>query len=116
MFGSGAEAVYRVALRGAEGKCGAAIANGMFTSGIASRHGGGWRLRPQPRFSFHSVVVLHRLGRRTWRSGVPCRLLSFREGVGSERCHLISVWRELADLACFSIAKLEREVHDGKGI
>lgn len=48
--------------------------------------------------------------------GRALQVVEFQRGTRSECCHFISIWRELADLACFSIAKLEREVHDGKGI
>lgn len=100
--------------RGAEGGCEAAIAHWIFVSNIAiGCVAGGFG---------HCLAFIPVCCRSasSWtgqlRLGEPCRLLSFREGTGSECCHLIFVWRELADLACFSIAKLEREVHDGKGI
>ena len=73
-------------------------------------------IRTSPRLRSTPLSFYTDSGRRKWRSGVPRRLLSFREGTRSERCHFISVWGELADHAYFSIAKLEREVHDGKGM
>ena len=64
--------------------------------------------------SFHVVVVLHRLGRATggWAS------LAIIGNSERERGQNAVIFRfgELMNLACFSIAKLEREVYEGRSV
>ena len=63
--------------------------------------------------SFHFVVVLHRLGRAKggWASLAIIGTSERERGQNA----VIFRFGELMNLACFSIAKLEREVHDCKG-